>query len=71
MENSFIGVSNQAQNNGNVAILFIYFWFLFVFFLRFCLFVFGELGSEGEREGMKLCERNIDWLPLTCPQLGT
>ena len=28
--------------------------------------MFREMGREGERE-----ERNMDWLPLTHPQLGT
>ena len=38
----------------------------FFFFLGFYLFIFRERIKEGEREG-----ENINWLPLTHPQLGT
>ena len=39
-------------------------------FLRFYLFIFRERRREGERETL-MCERYINRLPLTCPQLGT
>ena len=37
----------------------------FDFLKRFYLF-FRKKGKEGKER-----ERNIDWLPLTCPQMGT
>ena len=42
-------------------------FFFVCFFKRF--YLFSEKGREGGREGER--ERNIYWLPLTCPQLGT
>ena len=29
------------------------------------------MAREGEREETLMCKRYMDWLPLTCPQLGT
>ena len=42
-------------------------------FLKNFVFIFRERGKEGKTEGEKsfICKRNIDWLPLTYPQLGT
>ena len=40
-------------------------WEVF-FFLRFYLFIFRWRGRE-----TTMCQRNIDWLPLIHPQLGT
>ena len=37
-------------------------------FKKFYLFIFREKGREGET---LMCERNINWLPLTCPQPGS
>lgn len=34
------------------------------------LFIFEKEGKEGRKEKRK-CERNMDWLPLAGPQLGT
>ena len=34
----------------------------------FYLFIFRQMGREGERERTLMCERYIDWLPLTRPQ---
>ena len=48
---------------------------LIIFFLKkiFYLFTFRGRGREEEREGEKhhVCQRYINWLPLTHPQLGT
>ena len=46
----------------------------YLYFLKI-LFIFREgEGKEKERKKDRktsMCERNIDHLPLTCPQLGT
>ena len=42
----------------------------FLIFKIFYLFIFIEREKEGERE-KHLWERNMDWLPLAFPQLGT
>ena len=39
-------------------------------FIRFYLFLERREGREKERE-TSMCERDVDWLPLMCPQLGT
>ena len=50
-----------------------YEWLRIGFFKGFYLFIFRKKGREGkekERE-RKICKRNVDWLSLTHPQLGT
>ena len=45
------------------SVVFLFFKILFIYFL--------ESRREGERGREKsMCERYINWLPLTCPQLG-
>ena len=52
--------------------------YFFLFLKIFYLFIFRERGREGEREGEKhqsvrdwFNQSDNDWLPLTCPRLGT
>ena len=45
---------------------------LLFFFFFFKIYLFLERGKVGEREGEKSrCERNISWLSLARPLLGT
>ena len=45
---------------------------MYSFFKDFLYYFFREKGREGERAEQKhQCVRNIDWLPLVHPQLGT
>ena len=47
--------------------------FLFSFFFKDFIYLFLERGAGGRKRGRgtSMCERYINWLPLTCPQLGT
>ena len=43
------------------------------FFSKNCIYLFLERGEGWRKRGREtlLCERDINWLPLACPQLGT
>ena len=44
----------------------------FVVVVRFYLLIFRHKGRERKRgRETSMCERNINWLPLSCPQPGT
>ena len=44
---------------------------ILLFFFKNILFIFRERVREGEREGNMMYQRNIDWLPITGPQMRT
>ena len=52
--------------------IYLYFYFWIVFFKKiFYLYLERGEGREKERErNIDMCERHIDWMPLTHPQLG-
>ena len=47
--------------------------FLGFFFFKDFIYLFLEKGKGGRKRGREtlMCERNTDWLPLVCPELGT
>ena len=46
--------------------------FFFLFFFKDFIY-FQRQGNGGRKRGREtsMCEKNINWLPLACPQLGT
>ena len=60
-----------VDNKCNLRII-LFFFLQVYFFLRF--YLFSEREGKGGRKRIRetsMCGRNINWLPLACPQLGT